>query len=185
MILSDTDINKAIARFEIQIEPYFAEQINPASYDLTLAHEYRIPDLITGQTLDCREVRENHTLLMRASPDENGHDYILLKPGDFILASTVEEVTLDNKTVARVEGKSSLGRLGLAIHVTAGFIDPGFAGTVTLEIANLSPWMIFLRPGQRIAQIAFEKTSSPVMKDYSQKGHYQNQSGPTESRFKM
>jgi dCTP deaminase len=160
------------------------DRIQPASYDLTLASNYRVAKH-EGQILDCWEIEEDHTYLKEAEKDEIGR-YIDLPPGDFILATTLEQVNIPDYLSARVEGKSSLGRIGLAVHITAGFIDPGFRGNITLEIANLGSWVVRLRPGMRIAQIAFTRMEQSPINPYGKvNNHYQHQRGPTESRFRM
>lgn len=162
----------------IGITPYRPECLNPASVDLTLHPKVLVPSVLT-EYIDVAEVPEGYT-----EPYEMCERGYRLDPGDFILASTTEFIELPNDLVARVEGKSSIGRLGIAIHVTAGYIDPGFKGQVTLEIANLAPWSVLLRPNMRIAQIAFTRMSSPSDEPYANTGHYQGQVGPTESRYK-
>lgn len=175
----------------IKMTPYDPANLQPASYDLTLHHEFRRSNPLGDRILDCRKIEPGHTRLMSAADDVGSDEYgpyIILSPRDFILATTVEEVLLPGSVSARVEGKSSLGRLGLAVHVTAGFIDPGFHGNITLEIANLGDWVVKLRPGQKIAQIAFSLMSEPVRNQdlYGKQGnHYQGQQGPVESKFEM
>lgn len=179
-MLADHQIRRCVEDGHIGLDPYDPAQIQPASYDLTLSQIYRRPDPSYAFVIDCREVTPGHTLLYDAKGDA-----ISLAPRDFVLASTIEKVTVPSMLAARVEGKSSLGRIGLAVHITAGFIDPGFEGPITLEIANLSPWEIWLWPRQRIAQIAFMPMSAEPEAPYGQVGHYQHQSGPTESRFRI
>lgn len=157
------------------ISPFDREQINPASYDLRLHYMTRWFD--RTMKLDTADLEE-HTFPYEIE------DFVLLEPDEFILGCTQERVSLPADLVARVEGKSSLGRLGLMVHVTAGYIDPGFDGQVTLEIKNVNRVPIKLYAGMRIGQIAFERMSSVPIKDYNQTGHYQGQEGPTESRYK-
>jgi dCTP deaminase len=182
VIYTDNDICKAIETGKIGYSPFRYPLVNPASIDMTLHPVLRVPNPLY-EVLDMREVEPDHTDVVDLSEHED--DWYKLEPGDFILACTNEIVRLPNDIVARVEGKSSIGRVGLAVHITAGFIDPGFEGQVTLEIANLAPWSIMLRPGMRIAQIAFQQTTSAAKVPYGKVGHYQGQSGPTESRYKM
>jgi dCTP deaminase len=175
MLLSDIDILSAMAEGEISVSPFDRERLQPASLDVCLDSYYRVPRGDVG----CLDVADlvPHTDLV-------DDDFLIpLEPGDFILATTRERVTLGNQIAARVEGKSSIGRLGVLVHSTAGFIDPGFTGQVTLEISNIAPWEVQLRPGMRIAQLAFQRLSSPVARPYQ--GNYQNQVGPQESRFRL
>lgn len=179
MMFSDDDIHYAITTDWVGYTPYDRSFVNPASIDMRLGDLIRIPDpLVT--TLDVAEIQPDHTDQVQI--DAEGY---VLDPGDFILATTVERVTLPADIVGRVEGKSSIGRLGLAVHITAGFIDPGFEGEITLEVANLAPWSITIRPGMRIAQMAFTRMNSTAKKPYGRVGHYQGQRGPVESRYKM
>jgi dCTP deaminase len=165
----------------LNIAPFEPDHLNPSSYDVTLAAEIRVPNPEVTR-LDCRAIEPGYTTLVTIDPDD-GH---VLAPGDFVLASSQEWFSIPPLLVARCEGKSSIGRIGLTVHVTAGFIDPGFSGQVTLEIANLSPWEIVLRPGMRIAQMAFEMMASAPVKPYGMGGgHYQGQRGVTESRYRM
>lgn len=179
MLLPDHEIETMVRGGAIGITPFHPECLNPASVDLTLHPAIRVPSLLC-EHIDVAEVPEGYS-----DPyfmDE--HNGYRLDPGDFILASTSEIVHIPDDMVARVEGKSSIGRLGMAVHVTAGYIDPGFKGQVTLEIANLAPWSIVLRSHMRIAQIAFTRMSSPSASPYSAVGHYTDQLGATESRFR-
>lgn len=178
MLLSDGEIETLIEGKQIGITPFHRECLNPASVDLTLHPVVRIPGLLT-EHIDVAAVPENYTEPWEM--DESGYR---LDPGDFILASTSEIIELPDDLVARVEGKSSIGRLGVAVHVTAGYIDPGFRGQVTLEIANLAPWAVTLRPHMRIAQIAFTRMQDPAAEPYGAVGHYSGQLGPTESRYR-
>lgn len=178
MLLSDGEIQTLIEGKQIGIAPFHPECLNPASVDLTLHPTIRVPNILT-EHIDVAAVPEGYTDLVTM-----GESGWRLDPGDFILASTTEVVELPDDLVARVEGKSSIGRLGLAVHVTAGYVDPGFRGQVTLEIANLAPWSILLRPHMRIAQIAFTRMQEPSLAPYGQVGHYANQVGPTESRYR-
>jgi len=190
-MLNDAEITKALQDDWIGIEPFDPHLVQPVSYDLTLGLSYRRyrDDVRTIETRDTGEYAnaECYGLLPSWHSHTTGHTFpkngLKLRPGDFILASTVEIITLSPAMAARVEGKSSLGRLGLAVHVTAGFIDPGFQGQITLEIANLAPVSILLHAGMPIAQIVFEPVTPP-MYDYSKTGHYQGQHGPTESRYR-
>ena len=189
MMLADHEIQTMIDGKHIGYTPYDERFLNPASIDMTLHPLIRLPrhahvSNYVYPTIDVAEVPEGHT-----EPFElgslGGDGGYRLDPRQFILACTNESVVIPSDLVARVEGKSSIGRLGLAVHITAGFIDPGFEGQITLEIANLGPWPIILRQDMRIAQIAFSRMSSPSAKPYGQTGHYMSQEGPTESRFRL
>ena len=190
-MLPDHEIDRMIRDKIIGLSPYDDALLNPASVDVTLHPVLRLPRIDTGPlgegypVLDVREIQSDHTVAhdMQRGPWPTGQWRI--DPGQFLLASTVETLTLPDDIVARVEGKSSIGRIGLAVHITAGFIDPGFEGQITLEVANLAPWPVILRPGMRIAQIAFTVMDSPADKPYGAVGHYQGQVGPVESRFRM
>lgn len=193
-MLPDHEIDRLITDKIIGLTPYDPAYLNPASVDLTLHPVLRIPRAEEGvlglsyPTLDMRKVSPDHTdLVDMTRPDQvDGYEGTYrIAPGQFLLAATNECVRLPNDVVARVEGKSSIGRVGLAVHITAGFIDPGFEGQITLEIANLSPWPIVLRQDMRIAQIAFTVLDSPARAPYGKVGHYQGQTGPTESRYRM
>lgn len=183
-LLSDGEIKSEVHHKNIGIEPFCEDHINPASYDLTLAAEIRSPLIaapgLVMPPLDVRKIEQGYT--ESVTMNENG---VLLNPGDFILATSEEYVRLPKNLAARAEGKSSLGRIGLMVHVTAGYIDPGFEGQVTLEIYNCLPRPIVLRAGMRIAQLAFFRMSRVPIKAYGATGHYMHQRGPTESRFRM
>ncbi|MET7363234.1 dCTP deaminase [Streptomyces sp. NPDC005562] len=181
MLLADHQIVDLIGTGDLKISPFDPTRVQPASVDLLLDHFLRVPAR-PGAEIDIARVWAGHTALLEIE-DEDGWP---MKPGDFVLASTVERIALPDDLAARVEGKSSLGRLGLAVHVTAGFIDPGFAGQVTLEIANLSPWPIRLRRQMPIAQLCLIPMAAAPTRPYGSAGnHYQGQYGPTESRYQM
>lgn len=184
-MLSDGEITTAINGKWIGYTPYEEKYLNPASIDMTLHEMIREPrhfrlSGLAFPEIDMREVPLDHTVPMKIN--EPGH---VIKPGEFVLACTNERIELPADIVARVEGKSSVGRVGLAVHITAGFIDPGFEGQITLEIGNLGPWPIRLHAGMRIAQIAFQRMAEPAVVPYGNKGHYQGQVGPVESRYKI
>jgi dCTP deaminase len=180
VLLSDKGITDAIALGQVAVVPFDQSRLQPASIDVTLHPMIRVPDPLR-QEVDVQWVPEDHTYLQEI--DER--DGYLLDPGEFILASTSERIVLDTWHAARAEGLSSLGRLGLAVHVTAGWIDPGFEGNVTLEIVNHASWSVRLRRGMRIAQFAFFRMDSRSMWPYYIKGHYMLQKGPVESRYRM
>lgn len=167
----------------LSIHPLGDDCVNPASVDLTLSATLRTFKH-TSEPIDVEDVRPGHTTEydMRMS----GGSFVLY-PGDFVLGATNEVVTVPPTLSARVEGKSSIGRLGVVVHTTAGFIDPGFSGSITLEMANLSPTPVKLRMGMRICQIAFTHMAEEPLMDYSERGHYQNQPAgqPVESRYTM
>lgn len=192
MILSDTEIEREIELDSIDIKPFTVQQLNPASYDLRLGPELLVaewspswsrPKAIPVHPLDLRAVSGQPDYLRSLVLDEQ--QPYLLEPGEFLLACTAETVTLSRAMAGRVEGKSSLARVGLAVHVTGGFIDPGFSGQITLEIANLLHRPLTLYAGMRIAQIAFTPVLGRVRAPYGVTGHYQNQVGPTLSRYKL
>jgi dCTP deaminase len=194
-ILTDSQIRHALINGDIGIDPYDDALVQPCSIDLTLAPEYRYPT--PGLTsIDLDDVPAGHTTLASADPssphylpvpdaphDQHGLGAIRLLPGQCIIASTRERITLANDMLGMVEGKSSLGRLFLAVHVTAGLVDSGWDGQITLEIVNLSPWTLDLRPGRPICQMTFDRLDEPVAKPYAATGRYQSQIGPTESRY--
>lgn len=180
MVLSDIDIIERIGQGSLTIEPYKENNVEPASVDLRLGEQFQrgIPRRSTGVDL----------------ADSNGNeiywktiwDGIEICPGDFVLATTKERVEIPDDLVAHVLGRSSLGRLGISVHQTAGYIDPGFKGQITLELSNHGPAPVSLSPGQRICQIVFEELSSPALEPYGhEKSQYQNQSGATESGMKF
>jgi dCTP deaminase len=161
-VLSDRDIRTVLTTGEVYVHPFNRDLIQPASLDLRLAPELRIGDLNT----------------ITKAP------YVLQR-GEFALASTLETITLPAHFAARVEGKSSHGRQGLSIHITAGFIDPGFSGQITLELHNVGPAPIQLHPDMLIAQLCLIPLSSPAERPYGHPelgSHYQGQQGPTPSR---
>lgn len=163
MIFSDVDFVGAIAVRRLQIEPFDINRLQPASYDLTLGCYVRFID----------------------EDEPEKFDLISLKQGDFALFSTVETVTLPADLVAEVSGKSSWARQGLSVHQTAGWIDPGFSGQITLEMCNLGPKRILLEPGLPIAQLVVMELASPALKPYGSPGlgsKYQKQRGPTAAR---
>jgi dCTP deaminase len=154
--------------------------LQPASYDLTLARDFLIPngDVVL---VDMADVKSDHMI-----PETVDNGGIVIEPGEFILGSTREKITVGKRFVARIEGKSSIGRLGLLVHVTAGFVDPGFSGQITLEMYNASPWQLVIYPGQRIAQISFSRLEHYPTHLYGDVGnHYMDQSGPVASRFSL
>lgn len=179
MILTDGDIVQAQCAGRLVIDPLESDMIQPASVDLRLGSELLVLDAATGE-ID--PAIDQGGRFVRRYLDDSG---FLIQPGMFVLASTYERVQLPDDLVARWEGKSSLGRLGLLTHVTAGFIDPGFAGHITLELANVTGLPIRLWPGMRIGQLCLYTLAGVVDHPYGSRAagsHYQGQTGPTASR---
>lgn len=178
MILADHDIT---ALGEALISPFDLRSVQPASYDLKLDNFILRPKN-AGVPVDLRfhDPKE----FMETKDISSGY---ILKPGDCVLANTSEFLTIPDDMIARVEGKSSLGRLFLTVHVTAGFVDPGFKGQITLEIVNLGKWSLNLYPGMKIAQVNFHKMDSSAKRPYGSSdlgSHYQGQTGPVASSGK-
>lgn len=181
MILSDGSIREALASGRIGVEPIADGALQPASIDVRLASAFRVFVNHRRTAIDPREAQHDLTTPIDASEDEP----FVLHPGEFVLGATIERVRLAADVVARLEGKSSLARLGLVVHSTAGFIDPGFEGDVTLELSNVATLPMLLHPGMRIAQLAFFALDRPAERPYGSEGlgsRYQGQSGPTSSR---
>lgn len=181
MLLSDRDIRSEIDNGRVVLDPWDPAMIQPSSIDVRLDKYFRLFDNHKYPYIDPAQDQPDLTRLVEVDPSEG----FVLHPGEFVLASTLETVTLPDDLAARVEGKSSLGRLGLLTHATAGFVDPGFSGHVTLELSNVATLPIMLWPGMKIGQLAFFRLSSPTDNPYgSQKygSHYQGQRGPTASR---
>lgn len=182
MILSDRDLRAEIDGGRIIIEPYDASCVQPSSIDVKVSNLFRVFRNHTAAVLDVKKDLSDLTELVEVEPD----GVFMLHPGEFVLGSTLERVAVPYDLVARVEGKSSLGRLGLLIHSTAGFVDAGFDGHVTLELANVANLPITLYPGMKIGQISFMKMTSPAEKPYGSGAYgskYQGQRGPTPSRY--
>ena len=181
-VLSDRSIKEALASRSLAIEPLDEDAIQPASVDLRLDNTFRLLKSATRPFVDVREPVDDLTELVTIPAGEP----FIIQPGAFCLGSTVETITLSNDLVARVDGKSSLGRLGLLVHATAGYIDPGWTGKLTLELSNQSQMPIALYQGMRIAQISFYRLTTPVDRPYGSEGlgsKYQGQTGPTPSRI--
>ena len=181
MLLSDRDIRAEIAANRVGVEPFEEAMIQPSSVDVRLDkffrvfenHKYSVIDPSTEQAELTREVIAE------------GDEPFILHPGEFVLASTYEVITLPDDIAGRLEGKSSLGRLGLLTHSTAGFIDPGFSGNITLELSNVANLPVKLFPGMKIGQLCLIKLSSPAEHPYGSEKYgsrYQGQRGPTASR---
>jgi dCTP deaminase len=181
-VLSDRDIRAAISAGEVRIDPYDARDLQPSSVDLHVDRSFRVFRNNRYAFIDVRTPQPDLTELLRVDDDEP----FILHPGEFVLGQTVEWVELPNDLVARLEGKSSLGRLGLLIHSTAGYVDPGWKGNLTLELSNVANLPIALYYGMRIGQISFFRMSSPVDRPYGSAdlgSKYQGQSEPTASAF--
>lgn len=182
MILSDRDVKAQIEAGRIIIEPFDPACIQPSSIDVKISNLFRVFRNHTAGVIDVKQDMTDLTELVEIPMD----GVFMLHPGEFVLGSTLERVGVPDDLVARVEGKSSLGRLGLLIHSTAGFIDAGFDGHVTLELANVANLPITLYPGMKIGQVSFMKMTSPAENPYGKgaKGSkYQGQRGPTPSRY--
>ena len=182
MILSDGTILGLIADGSLLLEPIEPDQVQPASVDVRLGDRFLVFRNHTVDSIDPLAIPDG---LMHVVNVDVGTPFIL-HPGEFVLGSTVERVGLPDDLVARVEGKSSLGRLGLLIHATAGFVDPGFVGQITLELSNVAPLPIKLWPGMRVGQLSFHRLDTAALRPY---GHpalnskYVDQDGPVGSRY--
>ena len=181
MLLSDRDIRAALNEGELAVEPHDDAMIQPSSIDVRLDGLFRVFNNSKYTHIDPKLPQEDLTTLVEVSENEA----FVLHPGEFVLGSTYEQVTLPDDLAARLEGKSSLGRLGLLTHSTAGFIDPGFSGHVTLELSNVATLPITLWPGMKIGQLCFFRLSSSAQSPYgtgANQNRYQGQRGPTASR---
>ncbi|HIY40149.1 MAG TPA: dCTP deaminase [Candidatus Nocardiopsis merdipullorum] len=181
MLLSDRDIRSEIDAGRIKIDPYDPGLVQPSSVDVRLDRFFRVFENHKYPHIDPAVEQPGLTRLVEVDPDE----VFILHPGEFVLASTYEVFSLPDDLASRLEGKSSLGRLGLLTHSTAGFIDPGFSGHVTLELSNMATLPIKLYPGMRIGQLCMFKLSSPAEYPYGSSvygSRYQGQRGPTPSR---
>jgi dCTP deaminase len=180
MILSDRDIREALASGRITIDPFDPACVQPSSVDLHVDAQFRVFANSRYPYIDVRSEMPDLTELVEVPPGEP----FILHPGEFVLGSTLERVALPDDLVARLEGKSSLGRLGLLIHSTAGYVDPGWDGYLTLELSNVANLPITLYPGMKIGQISFFRLTSAAEHPYGSAGNkYQGQRGPTPSRF--
>jgi dCTP deaminase len=182
MVLSDRSIREELAAGRIVIEPLDGSCIQPSSVDLHVDRYFRVFRNHTMGFIDVKEDQEDLTELVEVG-DEG---VFILHPGEFVLGSTAERVALPDDLVARLEGKSSLGRLGLLIHSTAGFVDSGWDGHLTLELSNVANLPITIYPGMKIGQISFLRMTTPADAPYGSAGvgsKYQGQRGPTPSRY--
>ena len=181
MLLSDRDIRAEVNDGRVVLDPWDPTMVQPSSVDVRMDKYFRLFDNHKYPVIDPAADQPDLTRLIEVEPDEG----FVLHPGEFVLGSTLETVTLPDDLAARVEGKSSLGRLGLLTHATAGFVDPGFSGHVTLELSNVATLPIRLWPGMKIGQLCFFRLSSPAEHPYGSGvygSHYQGQRGPTASR---
>ncbi len=181
MLLSDRDIRAEVDAGRVGLDPYDATMVQPSSVDVRLDRMFRVFENHRYPHIDPAE--EQPELTRQVEP--NGDEPFILHPGEFVLGSSFELVTLPDDVAARLEGKSSLGRLGLLTHSTAGFIDPGFSGHVTLELSNVATLPIKLWPGMKIGQLCFFRLSSAAEHPYGSAvygSRYQDQRGPTPSR---
>ncbi len=182
MILSDRDIRAALATARIGIEPVDVADVQPSSVDLHVDRFFRTFHNARHPFIDVKKPMEDLTELVEVTDSEP----FILHPGEFVLGSTCEYVRLPNDLVARLEGKSSLGRLGLLIHSTAGYVDPGFEGHLTLELSNVANLPITIYADMKIGQISFFQLTSAAENPYGSSkvgSKYQGQRGPTPSRY--
>ena len=182
MVLSDRDIRAEIEAGRIVIDPFIPEAVQPSSVDLHLDRRFRVFRNSRYPFIDVRADQPELTELVEIG----GDDPFILHPGEFVLGSTFERVGLPNDLVARLEGKSSLGRLGLLIHSTAGYVDPGWEGNMTLELSNVANLPITLYDGMKIGQISFQRLSSPAEVAYGDASigsKYRGQRDPTASLY--
>ncbi|MEO6501486.1 MAG: dCTP deaminase [Jatrophihabitantaceae bacterium] len=181
MLLSDRDIRAEVQADRLRLQPWDPELVQPSSIDVRLDRYFRVFNNSQYTHIDPALQQDELTTLVEPSGDEP----FVLHPGEFVLGSTLEVVTLPDDLASRLEGKSSLGRLGLITHATAGFIDPGFSGHITLELSNVANLPITLWPGMKIGQLCVFRLSSPAEHPYGSERHgsrYQGQRGPTPSR---
>ena len=181
-VLSDRDIRAAMQAGRVRVDPSDPSCLQPSSVDLHLDREFRVFRNNRYPYIDVRQAQPDLTEIVSIEDDEP----FILHPGEFVLGQTLEWVELPDDLVARLEGKSSLGRLGLLIHSTAGYVDPGWKGNLTLELSNVANLPIALYCGMKIGQISFFKMSSPVERPYGSKelgSKYQGQSQPTASEY--
>ncbi|MGW8377650.1 dCTP deaminase [Streptomyces sp. ODS28] len=181
MLLSDKDIRAEIDTGRVRIDPYDPAMVQPSSIDVRLDRWFRVFENHRYPHIDPAVEQADLTRMIEVEGDEP----FILHPGEFVLASTYEVVTLPEDVASRLEGKSSLGRLGLLTHSTAGFIDPGFSGHVTLELSNVATLPMKLWPGMKIGQLCMFRLTSPAEFPYGAAecgSRYQGQRGPTPSR---
>ena len=181
MVLSDRTIERLLAEGRIEIDPYDPGLLQPSSVDVRVDRYFRVFRNSRYPFIDVKQEQEDLTELVKVDGDP-----FILHPGEFVLGSTLERIKLPDDVVARLDGKSSLGRVGLLIHSTAGFIDPGWDGNVTLELSNVANLPITIYPEMKIGQLSFVQMSEPAETPYGSGGlgsKYQGQRGPTPSRY--
>jgi len=181
VLLSDRDIRAEVAAGRVKVEPFTEAMIQPSSVDVRLDRFFRVFENHKYSVIDPSIEQADLTREVAVAPDE----FFILHPGEFVLASTYEVITLPDDIAGRLEGKSSSGRLGLLTHSTAGFIDPGFSGHITLELSNVANLPVKLFPGMKIGQLCLIKLSSPAEHPYGSAvygSRYQGQRGPTPSK---
>ena len=181
MVLSDRTIRRLLGEGRIGIDPYDESLLQPSSVDVRVDRFFRVFRNNRYPHIDVKREQEDLTELVEIDDEP-----FILHPGEFVLGSTLERVRLPEDIVGRLDGKSSLGRLGLLIHSTAGFIDPGWDGHVTLELSNVANLPIAIYPGMKIGQISFIRMTSPAENPYGStqtRSKYQGQRGPTPSRY--
>ena len=181
MLLSDRDIKAEITAGRVKVEPFTEAMVQPSSVDVRLDRFFRVFENHKYSVIDPSTEQPDLTREVAVTADE----FFILHPGEFVLASTYEVITLPDDIAGRLEGKSSLGRLGLLTHSTAGFIDPGFSGHITLELSNVANLPVKLFPGMKIGQLCLIKLSSPAEHPYGSAvygSRYQGQRGPTPSK---
>ena len=180
MVLSDLDIKSELLAGRIVIEPLCDKNIQPASVDVCIGSNFRIFRNSIHTCIDPLTTQDGLT----ESIDVPEGEVFVLHPGQFALGTTLERIAIPDDILGKLEGKSTLGRLGLMIHSTAGYVDPGWDGELTLELSNVATLPIVLHPGMRIGQLSFERMSSPVERPYGSEAlgsHYQGQRGATPS----
>ncbi|MBC2681406.1 dCTP deaminase [Corynebacterium anserum] len=181
MLLSDRDLRAAIHSDELVLDPFDESMIQPSSIDVRLDGLFRVFNNSKYTHIDPKLPQEELTTLVEVEGDEP----FILHPGEFVLGSTLEKFSIPHSLAGRLEGKSSLGRLGLVTHSTAGFIDPGFTGHITLELSNAANLPIALYPGMKVGQLALFRLTSPAEEPYGSGAlgsKYQGQRGPTPSK---
>ena len=186
-ILSDKTIKEYLEEGKIVIDPLKDEQqIQPSSVDMRLGDEFKVFKVIRKPYIDPKD-EEDIAEYMESSTVPEGESFII-HPNEFALATTQEYVKVPDDLVARVEGRSSMGRLGVTMHVTAGYVDPGFEGRITLEISNIGAMPVALYPGQRVCQLVFETMTTPAELPYGhpkRNSKYMKQLKPESSRVKL
>ncbi len=182
MILSDRTLRDCIQQGRIEIDPFDERFVQPSSIDVRVDRYFRVFVNHHAPIIDVKTDQTTLTEVVEMKPDEP----FILHPGEFVLGSTFERISVPDDLVARLEGKSSLARLGLVIHSTAGFIDPGFEGHITLELSNVATLPITLYPEMKIGQVSFLQMTTPAERPYGSSGlgsKYKGQRGPTPSRY--